>query len=146
MNKNLGYKAMIRDRLPKTIDLALRWTQSKSKWVDHVYSHFIGIFKSKEDRNTTTRIILGISSRGRKFDFNKTIDWESLTVEEKDEWVRVEGWVTWFQKNMVYIDSILNWPGNSEETMRKEISALPSISAITDDWKNDLITFIIKNK
>lgn len=137
---------MLRDRLPSTVDLALRWTQSKNKWIDHVYAHFIGIFKSKEDRNSTTRVILGLSSRSRNFDFHKTIDWDCLDTSEKEEWKRVEGWVNWFQSNMVEIDNTIEVTNITYGDKHQEISKLSIFNNCDPNWKNELIDFILKNK
>ena len=41
--KKLGYKEMLRDRCPKMVNYALKWRKAKEKWIDHVYSNFIGI-------------------------------------------------------------------------------------------------------
>jgi hypothetical protein len=95
--QNTSYKAMLRDRLPLLINLALKWCKAKECWINHVYDNFINVFTEKDQRYEATRIVLGISSKYRNFDFKKTIAWENLTKEEADSWEAVRSWVTWFQ-------------------------------------------------
>lgn len=87
---------MLRDRVPLFVDLALKWCKAKEIWINHVYNNFINIYVEKDQRYHATRIVLGISSKYRNFDFNKTIAWDNLTNEEKESWESVETWVNWF--------------------------------------------------
>ena len=41
--KKLGYREMLRDRCPKVVDLALKFTKSKNAWVEHTYTHFVNM-------------------------------------------------------------------------------------------------------
>lgn len=95
---------MLRDRCPAVIDLALRWCRAKTKWLDHVYSHFINIYVLKEERYEATRIILGISGKYRNFDFEKTIDWDNIDNEEEEYWKTILGWVNWFRNRHAAIE------------------------------------------
>lgn len=100
MRKYTGYKGKLTNRCPKIVDLALKWCDSKTAWVDHVYEHFIGIYVSKELRREATNIALGIQNPKKpKFVFETTIHWENLTEEETKKWTYVKDWVNWFQKN-----------------------------------------------
>lgn len=115
--KKTSYKEMLRDRVSKMIavDLALRWVKAKSRWIDHVYDHFISIMVEKKERNKVTRAILGINEGEHKsnlFDFNKTIDWEELDDDDRRYWEAVESWVIWFQNNILYIEQAIK-NGNS---------------------------------
>lgn len=94
--QNTSYKEMLRDRVPLFVDLALKWCKAKEIWINHVYNNFINIYVEKDQRYHATRIVLGISSKYRNFDFNKTIAWDNLTDEEKESWESVETWVSWF--------------------------------------------------
>lgn len=105
MNNTTGYKGMLRDRCPLVVNYALKWQKAKERWINHTYDKFIKIWTKKDDRNRTTRIILGISKFYRNFDFHKSIDWENLTQEDKAYWERVESWVQWFSKNYMYIEN-----------------------------------------
>ena len=90
---------MLRDRCPKVVNYALKWQKAKEKWIEHVYSNFIGIYVSKDQRNNATRIALGIEDEKRPhFEFESTIDWDNLSDEEFKYWKRVQSWVIWFQK------------------------------------------------
>lgn len=95
---------MLRDRCPAVIDLALRWCKAKTRWLDHVYSHFINIYVLKEERYEATRIILGISGKYRNFDFKKTIDWDNIDSEEEEYWKTILGWVNWFRNRHAAIE------------------------------------------
>lgn len=95
---------MLRDRCPAVIDLALRWCKAKTKWLDHVYQHFINIYVLKEERYEATRIILGISGKYRNFDFEKTIDWDNIDSEEEEYWKTILGWVNWFRNRHAAIE------------------------------------------
>lgn len=98
MNKqSTGYKAMLRDRVPLLVNLALKWCKAKECWINHVYDNFVNIYVDKEQRYEATRIVLGISGKYRNFEFNKTIAWDNLTDEEIKSWKTVEDWVNWFQ-------------------------------------------------
>lgn len=107
MGKNVGYKAMIRDRVPKMVNLALKYCGCKEKWLDHVYKNWVWIYSDKDVRDTVTRELLGLDKKGKptKFNFEDTILWDNLTVEEEKYWKRVSNWVSWFQKNYSYVEN-----------------------------------------
>lgn len=104
MKKSTGYKEMLRDRCPRTVNYALKWQKSKERWLDHAYTNFIKIYCDKKERNNATRIILGISKFYRNFDFDKSINWDNLTPEDKVYWERISSWVKWFQKQYMFIE------------------------------------------
>lgn len=105
MSKSTGYKAMLRDRCPKVVNYALKWQKAKERWIDHAYNQFIKIYVAKKERDHTTRIILGIAKFYRNFNFDKSIDWENLTPEEKEYWKTVSSWVYWFCSNYAYMEN-----------------------------------------
>lgn len=102
--KNTSYREMLRDRLPSTIGLALIWCRAKERWLDHVYYSFINIYKDQSERYNATKVVLGMKKGKVHLDFHKTIDWDNLTEEETLYWTRVEHWVNWFRKQMLYIE------------------------------------------
>lgn len=122
---NTSYKNMLRDRCPAVIDLALRWCKAKTKWLDHVYQHFINIYVLKEERYEATRIILGISGKYRNFNFEKTIDWDNIDSEEEEYWKTILGWVNWFRNRHAAIEQdIRDQLTNSEIIAKyKELNA-----------------------
>lgn len=97
--KSTSYKEMLRDRVPKTVELALLFCKCKNLWIDHVYDNFIRIHVHKKDRYDATRICLGISGRNRDFNFSKTIMWDNMSEEETADWTNVCTWVEYFQEN-----------------------------------------------
>lgn len=103
--KKTGYKEMLRDRCPATVNFALKYCNAKERWIDHAYSQFIKIYVDNEERKHTTRIILGIAKYYRNFEFDKSIDWENLTKEEEAYWKWVSAWVRWFMKRFEYIEN-----------------------------------------
>ena len=106
MKSNTGYKQMLRDRCPKTVSLALRWCHVKEAWLDHVYKNWIWIYSSKEERLKAAKRLLGYNDgKPRQFIFEDTIMWENLTSKEKEVWTNVKSWVSWFQKEYVYVEN-----------------------------------------
>lgn len=103
-----GYKEMLRDRCPLVVSWALKWCKAKTRWVDHCYTKFIGVYKSNDERHEATCICLGISGKYRNFDFHKTVDWDNLTQEEKTYWNYVEFWVKWFQQTVQFVNDTYN--------------------------------------
>ena len=104
--KKTSYKEMLRDRISdmQAVDLALKWCKAKTRWINHTYDNFINCLADKSERYEATRIILGISGKCRNFDFHKTIMWENLSEDDTEYWKIVEGWVIWFQNNMLEIE------------------------------------------
>ena len=96
-----SYREMIRNRITEitAVNLALKWCKAKERWINHVYDNFINIYVEKQDRYEATRIVLGISSKNREFNFHETIHWENLDAYENEYWERIEGWVEWFKEN-----------------------------------------------
>ena len=105
MITNTGYRNMLRDRLPKVVNFALKWCKVKEAWIDHAYKSWIWVFSDKKLRLSMTREILGIDKTRRQFIFEDTIDWENLSEEETSKWENVTGWVSWFQKKYAYIEN-----------------------------------------
>ena len=102
-NNQGGYKAMIRDRVPDTVDAALKWCSAKTKWVEHVYYHFVWFLCDKKDRNDQVRSLMGIAKYSRGFNFDDTIDWYNIDKEEAEYWNSIKQWVNWFEKNTLSV-------------------------------------------
>ena len=159
MVKTTGYKGMLRDRCPKVVDYALKWQKAKERWINHAYTNFIKFYCDKKERNHATRIVLGIAKYYRNFEFDKSIDWDNLTPEDKTYWERISSWVNWFMKKYAYIENaykISRDAGKDDFTIKVEIingylSALLPKEEETDEEKiakyeyvDNLVDFLIK--
>lgn len=98
-----GYKEMLRDRCPETVDFALKWCNAKTRWVEHAYKNFIKIYVAKDERKRATRITLGIAKYYRNFVFDKSINWDDLTDDEANYWYEISKTVKWFTTNFAYV-------------------------------------------
>lgn len=97
---------MLRDRLPKFVDYALKWCKVKESWLDHVYHNFIWLYSSNEERLAQTRLVLGYKkNEPREFIFADTIDWDNLDQDETRHWKSVASWVSWFQRTVPLIEN-----------------------------------------
>ena len=112
MQKRTSYKSMLRDRMPKMLDLALRWCKAKGRWIDYVYDNQIKKYPM-EKRSVLVKTILGIKQKYKRQEiydqirytefkpvtmeqvnkipkselymrFNDTIDWSRLSLEDPD--------------------------------------------------------------
>ena len=92
---------MLRDRLPKQVDLALRFCKAKEAWLNHVYKNFIWMYSSKKERHEATRNVLGLNTN-QPMSFHNTIDWNNLSDEDKIKWAKIETIVIWFQTRYLY--------------------------------------------
>lgn len=159
MGKTTGYKGMLRDRCPKVVDYALKWQKAKERWINHAYTNFIKFYCDKKERNHATRIVLGIAKYYRNFEFDKSIDWDNLTPEDKIYWERISSWVNWFMKKYAYIENaykISRDAGKDDFAIKVEIingylSALLPKKEETDEEKiakyeyvDNLVDFLIK--
>lgn len=98
---------MLRDRVPRMVNLALKWCKCKEKWLDHVYKNWIWMYSSKDMRNNVTRDLLGLDVHGKptNFNFEDTILWDNLTEEETNYWKGISAWVSWFRKQYQYVEN-----------------------------------------
>lgn len=141
-----GYKAMLRDRVPRTTDLALKWCKAKTKWVDYVYKNYIWFCKDNELRKQMTRNILGLSKANRVFIFGSTIDWFNLTKEEYQYWFEVNNWVNWFEKNLLSIadmyETLIIYRGEDPEYVKTYICKA-KLNNWPEIWQNKLYDYLI---
>lgn len=103
MKSNTGYRTMLRDRIPKVVDFALKWCKVKEAWLDHAYKNWIWIYQSKEERLKATKRLIG--NKSNPFNFEDTIDWENLDQQEEARWKSVSKWVSWFQKEYSIVEN-----------------------------------------
>lgn len=54
-----GYKAMLRDKTPFILDLALKWCNAKGRWIDHVYNYMVKKYPQQK-RGNIVKIVLGL--------------------------------------------------------------------------------------
>lgn len=105
---NSSYREMLRNRVPKVVDYALKWCKAKERWIDHVYENFIGIYVHKDDRKASARTCLGIrKGKPKQFVFHDSIMWDQFGMDnqEKEYWLWVETWVEWFRKTYGLIEN-----------------------------------------
>ena len=105
MKNKTGYKQMLRDRVPKVVNFALRWCKAKEAWLNHVYSNWIWIYKSNEERLKVTKTLLGLDKKPREFKFADTILWDNLSKDEEKRWKSIVSWVSWFQKEYQFVEN-----------------------------------------
>lgn len=145
-----GYKGMLRDRCPKTINFALKWCKAKDRWVEHTYNGFVRSLKENEDRKKATRAVLGIrKGRSKNFDFHRSIFWDQfgMTEEETAYWKWVEGWVDWFRATFIYIKNMYEnnlSDGNYEEETFKQKLIDKFLKTLDEKTQQDLSNFLIK--
>lgn len=123
-----GYKAMIRDRCPYVINIALKWctefgrlaNQSvpkeqrfkfrvKERWIERVYKEHIAIYTTKDEKNSALHKALGLHGGKQNFNFADSINLELINANidkyEKQFWIWVNSWVNWFIENYKYIEN-----------------------------------------
>lgn len=129
--KNTGYKQMLRDRMPRVINLALKYCKAKERWIDNVYDFVIKKYPI-EKRSTIVKIVLGIKQQYTRQEihdyfryvalipttkeqmysipknelfmrFRDTIDWRHLDPHMYLYWTTVVEWVEWFRTVYVAI-------------------------------------------
>lgn len=147
----MGYKAMLRDKVPRTVNLALKWTCAKTAWVDHVYENQIKIYKKNSDRNNATKIVLGLIDHN--FNFHKSISWENLLKSSSDPlktkgyWLEIESWINWFSRNYMYIKNTYNISievGTNIEDIKSKIKDA-YLKTLTDKHQEELVNFLINS-
>lgn len=129
---------MLRNRIPKELDLTLKWCKCKTKWVDYVYSEFVQIFSDKEERDKTIRYILKkkimpdpYGTYKDKFDFHGCINWDDLDKTDEEYWKIIEQWFDWFDHYIPLLQT-------SEDI-------LVLLNSEDIEQKEELKNFLIKN-
>lgn len=141
-----GYKAMLRDRIPQTWSLALKYCKAKGKWIEYVYTRHIKPLDESCRRNKVLELCGArpFISRGNlcamartfgklhpnkpdphvdmskfKLKFDDTIMFKELDAEWKLYWIRVSDWVNWFTTTYAYIENAYKtWTRTDEEFER----------------------------
>lgn len=126
-----GYRQMLCDRMPQTLDIALRYCKAKNMWIDYVYDNIIKKYPQKE-RSVAVKKVLGlipyynideivlyfrqigrkqsqaIPKEELKLSFKDTIMWEKMASKDLNElqmWQSICTWVTWFKYWYSYIEN-----------------------------------------
>ena len=142
-----GYKAMIRDRCPRTVDFALKWCKAKTVWINHVYENFIWFLVDKKDRDQQVRALLGLSKLNRQFEFDNTINWDNLSKEDCGYWTNVSKWVHFFEKEMLPVAEIyetLKIKGHDEEYIKQYICK-SKLENLPNEWQDKLYKYWINH-
>lgn len=151
--KNVGYKEMLRNRIPTTLNLTLLWCKCKTEWVEYVYNNMIRIFADKQERDKVIRVILKnrtqddpYGAHKNSFDFKGSINWFDLNEDEEEHWKYVSDWYDWFDhyypiivselKELYYDDPV----GNV-----KSLVSTYAMNDLDDEWQDKLAEFLIKN-
>lgn len=140
-----GYRKVLSRNIPETVAFALKWNESKTKWVDYVYNTWLKHLVTKKDKTKTTNDILG---KGKKygFVFSTTIAWDGLTDEEKEYWNSTNNWVLWFQKNFITVHGVYKMykaKGKSEGWIQDYIERIHLLD-IDESLRMDLAKYLIK--
>ena len=144
-----GYKAMIRDRVPRTVDAALKWCKAKNAWVEYVYDTYVSfLMYDKKAKDQQVRTLLGISSLNRTFEFDKTIEWDDLDKVQKEYWQNVSKWVHFFEKEMLNIvdmyETLKIQRGNDEQYI-KDYICTAKFGALPQHWQDKLYKYMIEH-
>lgn len=156
-----GYKAMIRDRCPYVVNLALKWCTEfgrlvnqqcdpderlpyrvKERWIDRVYKENVAIYTKPDDKDSAVRKALGIRKGRQEFNFCDSINMETINPKtelgELNFWRWVNTWVKWFQKHYKYIECIYQVSGvfndNCKNYIRKNVDV--------DEYLDSFIKYI----
>lgn len=144
----MGYKAALYNRVPRTVDLALKWNNAKKAWVDHVYDSQIKIYKKNSDRKAATDLILS-----HPFSFHKSIDWNNLLTStetitlSKRYWLDIESWVNWFTRNYLYIKNAYDISMESATPLIYIKAKLKDgyLSSLDEGTQEQLVNFLINS-
>lgn len=131
----MGYKSMLRDRMPLMMSLALTYCKAKSRWIDYAYDKHIKRCP-KNEKSIQVKRILGLKKKelyehvdeyfflsmaiyGYKdkkklpdlqksrlyYTFAESIIWNELNNDDREYWKIITGWVNWFAVMYQYIEN-----------------------------------------
>jgi hypothetical protein len=86
LNNMTGYKAMIRDRMPLMLDLALKWCKAKERWINYVYDNIVRKYPENK-RSIVVKQILGIKQRWKRqeiYDTFRYVEFKPVTKTQVD--------------------------------------------------------------
>ena len=133
-----GYKAMIKDRLVPTWELALLWCKAKTCWVDTVYDcHIKKLGNNKQLKKETVLFVTGHRNKNGVYcNFMNTITnddcFRANNPEEWAYWNSVYNWVKWFSSEMQVM---------KDDLITKSKSEFQSLFYVNDE----LYRFLIRN-
>lgn len=144
---NKGYKAMLRDRLLPSWNLALLWCKVKNRWIERAYAENIAN-TPKPLRSDLCKFITGRKKNyGVTCSFWTTIDPDGFLFgedrEEYNMWKNVQKWVDWFSQNQIFIYNTLQ---DIEKTQYIFDNILDTLCKKYPHIDRKLLTFMIKNK
>lgn len=158
-----GYKAMIRDRCPYVIDLALKWCTEfgrlvnqeiedpkerfpfkvKTRWIDRVYQENVAIYTTKDEKEASLHKALGLHRGRQNFNFADSINLESInkvwSQPEKKFWIWVNSWVNWFIENYKYVENAYNISGGYGERWK---TVVRNKASFLDGYLDDFIEYL----
>lgn len=167
-----GYKAMLRDRMPLILDLALRWCKAKQRWIDYVYENIVKR-EPQEKRSTVVKTILGIKQQYKRqqiydqiryvemkpitkkqvdsipkselyMKFSETINWQKLLIEEPTMYNYWQIIADWVDWFSTSYTAIESTYKHTKEWNMSEKEAI-QIIAEKYDINNQLAKFLIKS-
>ena len=148
-----GFKAMIRDKCPHVVDLALKWCtefgrlvnqqiedpakrfpfKCKTRWIERVYQENVEIFNTnknnprKDEKLAQLHMALGIHDGKQNFNFADSINLENINKlidpMELKFWIWVNNWVIWFQKRYAYIKNAYDISGGKDDNWKQIVKS-----------------------
>jgi hypothetical protein len=82
-----SYKAMLRDRMPQMLDLALRWCKAKDRWINYVYDNTVKKY-SQNKRSIAVKTVLGVKQKYKRqeiYDQLRYVEFKPVTKEQVDK-------------------------------------------------------------
>ena len=157
-----GYKAMIRDRCPYVVSLALKWCTEfgrlanqevepsrrfafkvKTRWIERVYQENVAIYTTKDEKISSLHKALGIKDGKQKFNFADSINLESInkiwSKPEKNFWVWVNSWVIWFATNYKYVENTYKISGGFNDNWKQIVR---NKTSYLDGYLDDFIEYL----
>jgi hypothetical protein len=158
-----GYKAMIRDRCPYVVNLALKWCTEfgrlanqeiespkdrfqfkvKTRWVDRVYQEYVAIYTTNDEKGSSVRKALGIHDGKQIFNFAESINLELINKTwnpiEYKFWIWVNSWVNWFMENYKYIENAYKISGGDNDNWKQLVRTKASY---LDGYLDDFIGYL----
>lgn len=109
-----GYKEMLRDRMPRTLSLALKWCKAKERWLSYVYYHHIKKYP-KNMRSNIVKQCLGLKPKWSTSDMHAYLPLKGISHEKIDEFIETTSPTTLARLlSMDFNDTIL-WKELTEE-------------------------------
>ena len=105
---------MLRDRMPRTLSLALKWCKAKERWLSYVYCHHIKKYP-KNMRSNIVKQCLGLKPKWSTSDMHAYLPLKGISHEKIDEFIETTSPTTLARLlSMDFNDTIL-WKELTEE-------------------------------